>query len=93
MAAEVQTQLATMSFGAKPEEACREYVELPPTSIAIPPQPTARLMSRLADTYSPVNQNGSFEFDRVIKSGYVQKRARKTKVGGPLNLDCACHDN
>ncbi|VBB87103.1 Putative protein of unknown function [Podospora comata] len=80
MAAEVQTQLATMSFGAKPEEACREYVELPPTSIAIPPQPTARLMSRLADTYSPVNQNGSFEFDRVIKSGYVQKRARKTKT-------------
>jgi hypothetical protein len=34
------------------------------------------------DTYSPVNQNGSFEFDRVIKSGYVWKRTQKTKVGG-----------
>lgn len=29
---------------------------------------------------SPVNQNGSFEFDRVLKSGYVQKRTQKTKV-------------
>ena len=37
------------------------------------------------DTYSPVNQNGSFEFDRVIKSGYVQKRTQKTKVRpGPV---------
>lgn len=32
------------------------------------------------DTFSPVNQNGSFEFDRVIKSGEVLKRTRKTKV-------------
>lgn len=29
---------------------------------------------------SPVNQNGSFEFDRVIKAGTVVKRTRKTKV-------------
>lgn len=32
------------------------------------------------DTFSPVNQNGSFEFDRVLKSGEVYKRTRKTKV-------------
>lgn len=32
------------------------------------------------DTFSPVNQNGSFEFDRVLKSGEVHKRTRKTKV-------------
>lgn len=32
------------------------------------------------DTFSPVNQNGSFEFDRVLKSGYVEKRTRRTKV-------------
>jgi hypothetical protein len=30
---------------------------------------------------SPVTQNGSFEFDRIIKSGEVWKRTRKTKVG------------
>ena len=29
---------------------------------------------------SPVNQNGSYEFDRVIKSGTVVKRTRKTKA-------------
>jgi len=34
----------------------------------------------ILDTFSPVNQNGSFEFDRVIKSGQVLKRTRKTKV-------------
>lgn len=32
------------------------------------------------DSYSPVNQNGSFEFDRVIKNGYLQKRTQKTKT-------------
>ncbi|KAK7537898.1 hypothetical protein IWX49DRAFT_76310 [Phyllosticta citricarpa] len=29
--------------------------------------------------FSPVNQNGSFEFDRVLKSGELMKRTRKTK--------------
>ena len=32
-------------------------------------------------TFSPVNHNGHFEFDRVLKSGIVHKRTRKTKVG------------
>ncbi|KAK3989481.1 hypothetical protein QBC44DRAFT_83965 [Cladorrhinum sp. PSN332] len=81
--AEVQTQLATMSLHAKPEDCRRANMEMPPTSIAIPPPQVtaAKLNARHAtDTYSPVNQNGSFEFDRVLKSGYVQKRARKTKT-------------
>ncbi|KAF7955901.1 hypothetical protein EAE96_004822 [Botrytis aclada] len=38
------------------------------------------------DTFSPVNQNGSFEFDRVLKSGYLQKRTRKTKAWKPVFL-------
>ncbi len=29
------------------------------------------------DTFSPVDQNGSFAFDRVLKSGKVQKRIKK----------------
>jgi hypothetical protein len=42
----------------------------------------SRLRNQLGlSTPSPVNQNGSFEFDRVLKSGYVQKRTQKTKVG------------
>ncbi|KAI2631048.1 PH domain-containing protein [Hypoxylon sp. NC1633] len=40
-----------------------------------------RFRSQLAvPMSSPVNQNGSFEFDRVLKAGYVQKRAQKTKT-------------
>lgn len=30
--------------------------------------------------FSPMNENGCYEFDRVLKSGNVQKRTRKTKV-------------
>jgi hypothetical protein len=32
------------------------------------------------DAFSPVNEHGSFEFDRVLKTGAVLKRTRKTKV-------------
>ncbi|KAI1777951.1 PH domain-containing protein [Hypoxylon cercidicola] len=40
-----------------------------------------RIRARFASpSSSPVNQNGSFEFDRVLKSGYVQKRTQKTKT-------------
>lgn len=57
-------------------------IAIPPKSISLPTDnAAARMRSRLVlDSFSPVNQNGSFEFDRVIKSGYVQKRTQKTKV-------------
>ncbi|KAJ6102586.1 hypothetical protein N7486_005013 [Penicillium sp. IBT 16267x] len=32
------------------------------------------------DTFSPVNENGSFEFDRVIKSGRVSRRVKHKHV-------------
>ncbi|KAI1761467.1 PH domain-containing protein [Hypoxylon sp. FL1150] len=54
----------------------------PASSIAIP---ATNAISRIRDHFnmpmsSPVNQNGSFEFDRVLKSGYVQKRTQKTRA-------------
>ncbi|KAG0648984.1 putative PH domain-containing [Hyphodiscus hymeniophilus] len=61
----------------------------PPSSVTLPP---ASSFSKLrnshlqSDTFSPVNQNGSFEFDRVLKSGLVQKRTRKTKAWKPIFL-------
>lgn len=61
----------------------------PPASTKLSPSaPINRVRnSHLAlDTFSPVNQNGSFEFDRVLKSGYVQKRTRKTKAWKPIFL-------
>ena len=50
--------------------------------IRLPPAiSTQRLVGEARiDTFSPVNQNGSFEIDRVLKSGLVYKRTKKTKV-------------
>ncbi|KAF5021661.1 hypothetical protein F66182_6281 [Fusarium sp. NRRL 66182] len=38
-----------------------------------------RSQSNLEAAFSPVNNDGCFDFDRVLKSGYVQKRTQKTK--------------
>jgi hypothetical protein len=38
------------------------------------------------DIMSPVNQNGCFEFDRIIKAGTVVKRTRKTKSWKPVYI-------
>lgn len=66
----------------------RSSINIPPTSIALPaPNVAARLkIHHSLDSYSPVNQNGSFEFDRVIKSGYLQKRTQKTKIWKTIYL-------
>lgn len=42
--------------------------------------PNRRSRLPLDTSVAPVNQNGCFEIDRVIKSGCVQKRTQKTKV-------------
>ena len=52
---------------------------LPPISLPMP-IPAGRNGQISLDVFSPVNQNGSFEFDRVLKSGHVLKRSRKTRV-------------
>lgn len=67
-------------------------ISIPPTSISlpVPANPASRFKNKQQhsslDAYSPVNQNGSFEFDRVIKSGYLQKRTTKTKTWKPVYL-------
>lgn len=56
----------------------------PPTIPLAPmkiPSGTREKPGHFLDSFSPVNQNGSFEFDRVLKLGQVHKRTRKTKVG------------
>ncbi|MCJ1394836.1 hypothetical protein MMC18_007716 [Xylographa bjoerkii] len=53
---------------------------LPPSLVTIPQTgPSIRNGHLNLDVFSPVNQNGSFEFDRVLKSGEVYKRTRKTR--------------
>ncbi|CZR57236.1 related to PH domain protein [Phialocephala subalpina] len=68
----------------------RSVLQIPPSAaISLPPPSSAgriRNSHLNLDTFSPVNQNGSFEFDRVLKSGFVQKRTRKTKAWKPIFL-------
>ena len=49
---------------------------------------TSRLQKLTLDTFSPspITQNGSYDFDRVLKSGFVHKRTRKTKSWKPIYL-------
>ncbi|KAF4972470.1 hypothetical protein FZEAL_9588 [Fusarium zealandicum] len=47
------------------------------TKLDISPRP--RSHSNVDAAFSPVNNDGCFDFDRVVKSGYVQKRTQKTK--------------
>ncbi|KAH7419342.1 hypothetical protein BKA64DRAFT_13886 [Cadophora sp. MPI-SDFR-AT-0126] len=68
----------------------RSAIHIPaPSTVALPPSMSASRIrnSHLAlDTFSPVNQNGSFEFDRVLKCGLVSKRTRKTKAWKSIYL-------
>jgi hypothetical protein len=53
------------------------------TTMKLATEPGAETLRRSylnMDTFSPVNEHGSFEFDRVLKTGAVLKRTRKTKV-------------
>ncbi|KAI0976219.1 PH domain-containing protein [Xylaria arbuscula] len=61
---------------------CRATISIPPPSITSPINNVVnRLRNQLTlSIASPVNQNGSFEFDRVLKSGYAQKRTQRRKV-------------
>ena len=80
--AEVLSPQLQQPGGLKPVQLpYHEKTRVPPTSIAIPQSTSAVRNGHLSlDVFSPVNQNGSFEFDRVLRSGEVYKRTRKTKV-------------
>lgn len=54
------------------------------------PQPTITTPGASIGVMSPVNQNGCYEFDRIIKAGNVLKRTRRTRVGAAPVLSNAC---
>ena len=57
-----------------------------PASLVVPLEHSKLRSGHLnLDTFSPVNHDGSFVFDRVLKNGKVRKRTRKTKVGSKYN--------
>ncbi|CAF9904210.1 MAG: hypothetical protein HETSPECPRED_003430 [Heterodermia speciosa] len=84
------------SFAVAPEplQLTAETRLPPPTqTLSIPEHPPASRHRHLnLDAFSPVNQNGHFEFDRVLKSGLVHKRTRKTKVGAITDIRAGCTD-
>ncbi|TVY89792.1 putative PH domain-containing protein [Lachnellula willkommii] len=92
MQTQTQTTMAMMQEASQPRQIPQRTAALqipPPTAVSLPPSTSASRIrnSHLPlDSFSPVNQNGSFEFDRVLKSGYVQKRTRKTKAWKPIYL-------
>ncbi len=53
------------------------------TAVSVSPPAAEVRKGSLLDTaaFSPINEHGCFEFDRVIKAGVVWKKGRKTKVG------------
>jgi hypothetical protein len=59
-----------------------------PTAMTLdtPRMPSTKTATASVDLMSPVNQNGCFEFDRIIKAGTVVKRTRKTKSWKPVYL-------
>ncbi|TLS22642.1 uncharacterized protein PpBr36_05993 [Pyricularia pennisetigena] len=74
---DVQTAAPMNSIGAKLTVASSQSLSRSQPSMAISPDTVSRLRSQLAlETFSPVNRNGCFDFDRVIKCGYLQKRTK-----------------
>jgi hypothetical protein len=69
-------------LSTQPKQIPRNRIpDVPPLSFVPNPQFAGVRNGHLSlGSFSPVNQNGSFEFDRVLKSGEVMKRTRKTKV-------------
>ncbi|KAL1654265.1 hypothetical protein SLS61_003270 [Didymella pomorum] len=60
-----------------------------PMKLSTPAQPrlsSIQAQALSAGVMSPVNQNGCFEFDRIIKAGSVLKRTRKTKQWKPIYI-------
>ncbi|KAI5367587.1 putative pleckstrin domain, PH-like domain superfamily [Septoria linicola] len=55
-----------------------------PSSTATSNQNAAKRLT--VDTFSPVTQFGSYEYDRVIKQGPVLKRTRRTKSWKPVHI-------
>jgi hypothetical protein len=76
--------MATMAEGAQPRTPAKPInIRSAGMKLDTPAQPHfggMKTAGAAMGVMSPVNQNGCFEFDRIIKAGNVVKRTRKTKV-------------
>lgn len=75
--------MATMAEGAQQTPTQPIQIRSAGLKLDTPAQPrfdNVKTVGAAIGIMSPVNQNGCFEFDRIIKAGTVVKRTRKTKV-------------
>ena len=88
--------MVTMAEGAQPHTPAKPInIRSAGMKLDTPAQPRFDNTKAAGDAMgvmSPVNQNGCFEFDRIIKAGNVVKRTRKTRVSmsmqGPVWGTC-----
>ena len=73
-----ETQRATTSarLSTPPQARSSRFLSAPGQQPLTIPTPNARPLSNIGPL-SPVNQNGSFAFDRIIKSGRIERRVKK----------------
>ncbi|KAF2851474.1 PH-domain-containing protein [Plenodomus tracheiphilus IPT5] len=77
---------ATLAHGT-PKPSHPIAISAPAMKLDAPAPPrfdTSKSPGASVGVMSPVNQNGCFEFDRIIKAGIVQKRTRKTRSWRPV---------
>ena len=81
-AADPTPTMAEAAPPAQPRTIAAGLTVTPPNTLpTLQSTQTSRSGGLTLDTLlSPVTQGGSFEFDRIIKSGEVLKRTRRTKV-------------
>jgi hypothetical protein len=63
-------------------------IQVPSVNIRSPtiPIPSSDGMRMENTTFSPINEHGCFEFDRILKSGVLLKRGKRTKTWKPAHL-------
>lgn len=72
--------LARPSFCSEVQSNKSPAIPVPGHKSNLRPAPPSRNGQVNLDTFSPVNENGSFEFDRVLKTGRVARRVKHKHV-------------
>ncbi|KAH7067376.1 hypothetical protein BKA63DRAFT_522068 [Paraphoma chrysanthemicola] len=81
--------MATPAESAQQTPATPISIRTSGMKLQTPAQPrfdSVKAASASVGIMSPVNQNGCFEFDRIIKAGNVVKRTRKTRSWRPIHI-------
>lgn len=73
------SQVLARPSGSEGQSSKSSAIPVPDTLSRLRPPPSRNGQINV-DTFSPVNENGSFEFDRVLKTGRVSRRVKHKHV-------------